>query len=246
MRCVVIGRDKRGTVRVVNESGSAVLAASLEMACLGSPATLGGALPGRAISRSVLASSAAAATAVIAVGPTTSAAGRPPGCTPDALVVAPAQAAGLCHGEPNEKQFCARGARLLGSFQRSGHGRIPDVPAVRPGRDVDAWWEDQIWTELQARVAGAGGFSLKEGPIADKTLLRFHSFVAEPMRTGRLLASDAAYTVPPRGAKGLKLALADVRVLAEVLERAVGNNEPDALDEYGPSSTILASVAGLI
>ena len=58
-------------------------------------------------------------------------------------------------------------------------------------------------------------------------VLRFRSFVGEPMSYGNLLlAGDAAHTVPPTGAKGLNLALADVRVLAEVLERAVRNKEP--------------------
>ncbi len=90
-----------------------------------------------------------------------------------------------------------------------------------PEEDVDAWSDDRIWAELQARV-GANGFTLKEGPITDTAVLRFRSFVCEPMRHGRmLLAGDAAHTVPPTGAKGLNLALADVRVLAEVLERAV-------------------------
>ena len=66
-------------------------------------------------------------------------------------------------------------------------------------------------------------------------VLGFRSFVGEPMRYGNLLlAGDAAHTVPPTGAKGLNLALADVRVLAEVLERAIRNKEPDALDDYGP------------
>jgi p-hydroxybenzoate 3-monooxygenase len=104
-----------------------------------------------------------------------------------------------------------------------------------PDEDVNAWSGDRIWEELQARVAGPDGFTLLEGPITDKAILRFRSFVAEPMRHGRLLlAGDAAHTVPPTGAKGLNLALADVRVLAEVLERAVKHNEADALDEYGP------------
>ena len=104
-----------------------------------------------------------------------------------------------------------------------------------PDEDVAAWSEDRIWAELQARVAGPDGFSLQEGPIADKAVLRFRSFVGEPMRHGNLLlAGDAAHTVPPTGAKGLNLALADVRVLAEVLERAVRKNDRDALDEYGP------------
>jgi len=52
-----------------------------------------------------------------------------------------------------------------------------------PDEDVDAWPEDRIWAELQTRVAGADGFSLQEGPITDKTVLRFRSFVAEPIVT---------------------------------------------------------------
>jgi p-hydroxybenzoate 3-monooxygenase len=104
-----------------------------------------------------------------------------------------------------------------------------------PDEDVDVWSADRIWAELQARVAGPDGLALKEGPITDKAVLRFRSFVAEPMRYGNLLlAGDAAHTVPPTGAKGLNLALADVRVLAEVLERAVKQKETNALDEYGP------------
>ncbi|MDT7787032.1 MAG: p-hydroxybenzoate 3-monooxygenase [Pseudonocardiales bacterium] len=104
-----------------------------------------------------------------------------------------------------------------------------------PSTDPASWSDDRIWEELQARVAGPDGFSLREGPITEKTVLRFRSFVAEPMRHGNLLlAGDAAHTVPPTGAKGLNLALADVRVLAEVIERALLKNDGDALDEYGP------------
>jgi p-hydroxybenzoate 3-monooxygenase len=101
-----------------------------------------------------------------------------------------------------------------------------------PAEDVDAWSDDRIWSELQARV-GANGYTLEEGPITSKTVLGFRSYVCEPMRHGRLvLAGDAAHTVPPTGAKGLNLALADVRVLAEILTRAVGSGEPGALDDY--------------
>ncbi|MGI5507241.1 4-hydroxybenzoate 3-monooxygenase [Lentzea sp. CA-135723] len=104
-----------------------------------------------------------------------------------------------------------------------------------PGTDAARWSDDRIWEELQARVAGPDGFTLKEGPITERTVLRFRSFVAEPMRHGNLLlAGDAAHTVPPTGAKGLNLALADVRVLSEVIERALLKNDGDALDEYGP------------
>jgi p-hydroxybenzoate 3-monooxygenase len=102
-----------------------------------------------------------------------------------------------------------------------------------PDESVDDWSEDRIWAELQARLAGADGFTLKEGRIFDKTVLPFRSYVCEPLRYGNLvLAGDAAHTVPPTGAKGLNLALADVRVLAEVLESAVLKNDKAALDSY--------------
>jgi p-hydroxybenzoate 3-monooxygenase len=104
-----------------------------------------------------------------------------------------------------------------------------------PDEDPDRWSDDRIWDELQARLAGADGFRLQEGPVLEKSVLPFRSFVCEPMRYGRvLLAGDAAHTVPPTGAKGLNLALADVTVLAEVLERFVRQGDPDALDEYTP------------
>ncbi len=102
-----------------------------------------------------------------------------------------------------------------------------------PAEDPDAWSDDRIWTELQARLAGDDGFALKEGPVLERSVLPFRSFVQTPMRHGRLLlAGDAAHTVPPTGAKGLNLALADVRVLAEVLERALLKPDAGALEEY--------------
>jgi p-hydroxybenzoate 3-monooxygenase len=102
-----------------------------------------------------------------------------------------------------------------------------------PGEDATAWSDDRIWEQLQTRVAGQDGFRLQEGPVIERTVLPFRSFVQTPMRHGKLLlAGDAAHTVPPTGAKGLNLALADVRVLAEVIERAVGTSDDAALDEY--------------
>lgn len=102
-----------------------------------------------------------------------------------------------------------------------------------PTEDPDDWSDDRIWTELQARLAGGDGFQLKEGPIIERTVLPFRSFVQTPLRHGRLLlAGDAGHTVPPTGAKGLNLALADVRVLAEVLERALLKDDDAALDTY--------------
>ena len=103
-----------------------------------------------------------------------------------------------------------------------------------PTESVDDWSDDRIWAELQDRV-GVNGYTLKQGPITSRTVLPFRSFVCEPMRHGNLLlAGDAAHTVPPTGAKGLNLALADVRVLAEILARTVASRDAAALDEYTP------------
>ncbi len=101
-----------------------------------------------------------------------------------------------------------------------------------PTEDVDQWPDDRIWAELQSRV-GANGYTLQEGPITSKTVLPFRSYVCEPMQYGKLLlAGDAAHTVPPTGAKGLNLALADVRVLAELLGLAVRKGDASALEPY--------------
>jgi p-hydroxybenzoate 3-monooxygenase len=101
-----------------------------------------------------------------------------------------------------------------------------------PSEDATTWTDDRIWDRLQSCV-GANGYALKEGPITSRTVLPFRSFVQEPMHHGRLvLAGDAAHTVPPTGAKGLNLALADVRVLAEELERAIAVDDPALLASY--------------
>lgn len=103
-----------------------------------------------------------------------------------------------------------------------------------PEDDPGNWTDDRIWDQLTRRTAG-DGFELQQGPITEKVVLRFRSFVCEPMRHGNLfLAGDAAHTVPPTGAKGLNLALMDVKVLSEVLRRAVREGEHSALDEYSP------------
>ncbi|HEY6741302.1 MAG TPA: 4-hydroxybenzoate 3-monooxygenase [Lapillicoccus sp.] len=102
-----------------------------------------------------------------------------------------------------------------------------------PTEDASTWSDDRIWEQLQTRLAGADGFRLEEGPVIDRSVLGFRSFVQAPMRHGRLLlAGDAGHTVPPTGAKGLNLALADVRVLAEEVERALVKGDDDALHAY--------------
>ena len=102
-----------------------------------------------------------------------------------------------------------------------------------PDEDAAAWSEDQIWAELQKRVDGPDGLELQQGRIFDKTVLKFRSYVCEPMRYGNLfLAGDAGHTVPPTGAKGLNLAFADVRVLFEGIESWAATGSRDLLDRY--------------
>lgn len=102
-----------------------------------------------------------------------------------------------------------------------------------PEEKPDDWSDDRIWDELQTRLAGDDGFTLEEGPVLERTVLPFRSFVQLPMQRDRLaLAGDAAHTVPPTGAKGLNLAIADVRVLADEVERALGTGAPAGLGDY--------------
>jgi p-hydroxybenzoate 3-monooxygenase len=112
---------------------------------------------------------------------------------------------------------------------------------VAPDEDIAAWPDDRIWDELHRRVDTDDGWTLREGPIFDKGVTPMRSFVAEPMQHGRLfLAGDAAHIVPPTGAKGLNLAVADVRVLADALEGWYARGDATGLDGY--SATCLRRV----
>jgi p-hydroxybenzoate 3-monooxygenase len=103
---------------------------------------------------------------------------------------------------------------------------------VAHDEDVREWPDDRVWEELHARTA-LDGWTLQEGPILEKGVTGMRSFVAEPMQYGRLyLAGDAAHIVPPTGAKGLNLALADVHVLAEALVRYYRSRDDELLDAY--------------
>jgi p-hydroxybenzoate 3-monooxygenase len=105
-----------------------------------------------------------------------------------------------------------------------------------PDERPDDWSDDRIWAELNARVAG-DGFTLAEGRIFDKGVIPMRSYVCEPMRHGRLfLAGDAAHVVPPTGAKGLNLAVADVVVLSRALERYFGTGSTESLDAYSATA----------
>jgi p-hydroxybenzoate 3-monooxygenase len=98
--------------------------------------------------------------------------------------------------------------------------------------DADDWSDDAIWAKLQRRV-GLPGWELAEGPILEKGVTGMRSFVAEPMQYGRLfLAGDAAHIVPPTGAKGLNLAIHDVRVLAEAIVDWYRTGDDARLERY--------------
>ena len=112
---------------------------------------------------------------------------------------------------------------------------------VAPDEDLAAWSDDRIWRELHARLETDEGWSLREGPILEKGVTGMRSFVVEPMQYGRLfLAGDAAHIVPPTGAKGMNLAIADVYVLSRALRAFFASGETDLLDAY--SETCLQRV----
>jgi p-hydroxybenzoate 3-monooxygenase len=110
-----------------------------------------------------------------------------------------------------------------------------------PEEDLAAWPDERIWDELDARLSSADGWRPKRGAILQKGITGMRSFVAEPMRCGRLfLAGDAAHIVPPTGAKGLNLAAADVLVLSRALSAYYREGRENLLDEY--SATCLRRV----
>ncbi len=104
---------------------------------------------------------------------------------------------------------------------------------VDPDESLDNWPDQRVWDELARRFELPGsGWTLKQGPVLDKSITPMRSFVATPMRYGRLfLAGDAAHIVPPTGAKGLNLAIADVTVLAPALDWLL-RGKPELADAY--------------
>ncbi len=123
--------------------------------------------------------------------------------------------------------------------------RSPDLTRlylqVARDEEIANWPDERIWDELQRRFETHDGFKLKRGPIVQKGITPMHSFVVEPMRYGSLmLAGDAAHIVPPTGAKGLNLAIADVRVLARAFSDFYTSGSHAGLDGY--SETCLRRV----
>ncbi len=102
-----------------------------------------------------------------------------------------------------------------------------------PADTLDQWSDRRVWDELHTRLGSGDGWVLQEGEIFQKNIVKLRSFVCDPMQYGRLfLAGDAAHIVPPTGAKGLNLAVADVLILSRALEARYRRNHQEALDRY--------------
>ena len=115
--------------------------------------------------------------------------------------------------------------------------RSPEVTRLylqcAPDEDLEQWSDDRIWSELKTRLRTQDGWEPNEGEITQKAVTPMRSAVAEPMRYGRLfLAGDAAHIVPPTGAKGLNLAMADVWRLSNALAAFYQHGREDLLDAY--------------
>ncbi len=146
----------------------------------------------------------------------------------------------LSDSPPPEKE-------LIYSFHERGFSlfsmRGPELSRlylqVAPDEDIAQWSDDRIWDELTSRLNGVR--PLKQGKILQKGVTPMRSFVTEPMRHGRLfLAGDSAHIVPPTGAKGMNLAMADVVYLSRALDRFYKKQQNDGLENY--SKTCLRRV----
>jgi p-hydroxybenzoate 3-monooxygenase len=112
---------------------------------------------------------------------------------------------------------------------------------VAPDEELAQWPDERIWQELHTRLETDDGWKLNEGPVLEKGITGMRSFVTEPMQHGRLfLAGDSAHIVPPTGAKGMNLAVADVHVLSRALAAFFRTGRDDLLAAY--SQTCLRRV----
>jgi p-hydroxybenzoate 3-monooxygenase len=115
--------------------------------------------------------------------------------------------------------------------------RTPQVTRLylqcAPDEEIDSWPDERIWEELLLRFRTRDGWVPRQGPIVQKGISGMRSLVVEPMQYGRLLlAGDAAHIVPPTGAKGLNLAVADVLILARAIARFYRSGSTDLLESY--------------
>jgi p-hydroxybenzoate 3-monooxygenase len=143
----------------------------------------------------------------------------------------------LAQAPPSSREliyaYHERGFALL-SMRSMEIGRL--YVQVPPEEDIHNWPDDRIWRELHLRFAVDGDWKLTEGPILQKGITPMRSFVVEPMQYGRLyLAGDAAHIVPATGAKGLNLAAADVRLLAQAFADFYSSGRTRLLEQYSQS-----------
>jgi p-hydroxybenzoate 3-monooxygenase len=142
---------------------------------------------------------------------------------------------------PEQETVYAWHERGFGFFNRRSPTLTRHFLQVAPDEDLANWPDRRIWDELRVRLATDDGWEVTEGPVLNRNITEMRSFVVEPMRHGRLyLAGDAAHIVPPTGAKGLNLAVADVRVLARALGDYYATGRIDLLDAY--SATCLRRI----
>jgi p-hydroxybenzoate 3-monooxygenase len=135
-----------------------------------------------------------------------------------------------CHHERGFALFSMRSASLSRLYLQCA-----------PDERLEEWPDERIWDELRLRLGGDAASALQSGPALEKSITPMRSFVAQPMRFGRLfLAGDAAHIVPPTGAKGLNLAVADVHVLAQALAAFYASGLTDLIEAY--SDTCLGRV----
>jgi p-hydroxybenzoate 3-monooxygenase len=126
--------------------------------------------------------------------------------------------------------YSERGFALLTMRTREVSRLYLQVPF---DEDIENWPDDRIWSELRLRTAADGNWKLNEGPIFQKNIAGMRSYVVEPMQYGKMfLAGDAAHIVPPTGAKGLNLAVADVRIMAKAFAEFYKAGKSDLLERY--------------
>jgi p-hydroxybenzoate 3-monooxygenase len=133
----------------------------------------------------------------------------------------------------DEKLIYAYHAHGFALFSMRSPGVVRYYLQCAPDEDVNLWPDGRIWEELETRLGGAVGKPLETGTILQKAVTPMRSFVCEPMQFGRLyLAGDAAHIVPPTGAKGMNLALADVCMLARAIRDYYALGRTDRLESY--------------
>lgn len=127
-----------------------------------------------------------------------------------------------CHSSRGFALFTMRSTRISRCYLQ-----------VPPDEDEASWSDDRIWSEFEMRLGKHDGLTLSTGPILQKSVTPMRSYVAEPMRHGRLfIAGDAAHIVPPTGAKGMNLAIADVYVLAKAMTKFYHRKDSSLFDGY--------------